>query len=366
MFIAPKDSDFGMQLINWYLANKRDLPWRNTTNPYAIWLSEIILQQTRVAQGLPYYEKFLKAYPTVMDLAAAPQEEVLRLWQGLGYYSRARNLHNTAKIIVQEHFGSFPDNYKGLLTLKGIGPYTAAAIASFAYNENVAVVDGNVFRVLARLMGNDTDIASNEGKKVFTAIANELLVEGQANVFNQAVMEFGAIHCTPQKPNCLFCPFDTVCEANLKSLQAALPVKIKKLKIKNRFLNYVVFIQNKKVLLKKRSAGDIWEGLHDFYLIETDSLTNFEDLEDDLLAESLEKGIVLQHSEVFKHILTHQRLEANFTVIQLPTDFSLHLQNQYVWCDEEKLELVAKPILIVNYLKKNNIKRNFTELLTNQ
>jgi A/G-specific adenine glycosylase len=362
MYLASENPDLGRTFIDWYLANKRDLPWRNTTNPYAIWLSEIILQQTRVAQGLPYYEKFLAAYPTVMDLAAAPQEEVLRLWQGLGYYSRARNLHNTAKIIVSEHGGDFPDNYKELLTLKGIGPYTAAAIASFAYNEDVAVVDGNVFRVLARLMGNRTDIASTEGKKVFTAIANELLTVGQANVFNQAIMEFGAIHCTPQKPNCLFCPFASICEANAQSLQTVLPIKIKKLTIKHRFLNYIVFIQNNKVLMKKRTAGDIWEGLHDFYLIETETATNFEDLKDDLLQEALEKGIVLQHLEVFKHILTHQRLEANFTLIQLPTDFSLHLQNLYLWCDEEKLELVAKPILIVNYLKKNNIKRNFTEL----
>ena len=356
-----KESAFGDILIDWYLVNKRDLPWRNTTNPYAIWLSEVILQQTRVAQGLPYYLKILAAFPTVQALADAPVEQVLRLWQGLGYYSRARNLHNTAKIVVEQHGGVFPENYQALLTLKGIGPYTAAAIASFAYNEDVAVVDGNVFRVLARWAGINTDIASTAGKKDFSTMANELLTNGRANLFNQAIMEFGAIQCTPVKPNCLFCPLSASCVAFERSLQSVLPVKVKKLKVRNRFLNYIVLLQDKKLLMKTRTAGDIWEGLHDFYLIETDEATLFEDLQDDSLSQWLANGSVLQHSEAFKHVLTHQRLAANFTIIQLRHDFSLPLAKQYKWCDAAEVETLPKPILIVNYLKKYKIHLNFDE-----
>jgi len=219
--------DFSARLVEWYLQNKRELPWRTTKDPYKIWLSEIILQQTRVAQGLPYYLKFIEKYPNVRALANADEQEVLRLWQGLGYYSRARNLHAAAKYVANELGGNFPDSYQKLKQLKGVGDYTAAAIASFAYQEKVAVVDGNVYRVLARLFGIEIDINSNEGKKTFSKLANELITQYQPDLHNQAMMEFGALHCTPANPNCMFCPFTTECEARLTQRQSVLPIKIK-------------------------------------------------------------------------------------------------------------------------------------------
>ena len=204
---------FSNSLIQWYLQNKRDLPWRNSTNPYHIWLSEIMLQQTRVAQGLPFFLRFTEAFPTVFDLANADEEQVLKLWQGLGYYSRARNLHKTAQFIALELNGIFPATYNDLLKLKGVGEYTAAAIASFVYNENVPVVDGNVFRVLSRYFDVETDIASTGAKKEFTQLASELLPKGKANVFNQAIMEFGALQCVPKNPDCSNCVLNDSCIA---------------------------------------------------------------------------------------------------------------------------------------------------------
>ncbi len=232
--------DFSNTLINWYLQNKRELPWRNTKNPYYIWLSEIILQQTRVAQGLPYYLNFITTFPTVKALANTSEEEVLKLWQGLGYYSRARNLHATAKHISAELNGIFPNNYADLLKLKGVGEYTAAAIASFSYNEDIAVVDGNVFRVLSRFFGVESDISDNKTRKEFQSLANSILPKGKASDFNQAIMEFGAIQCVPKSPNCSDCIFNTNCYALQKNKVGELPVKTKKIKIKNRFLNYII------------------------------------------------------------------------------------------------------------------------------
>nr|WP_321539525.1 A/G-specific adenine glycosylase [Flavobacterium piscinae] len=221
---------FSNRLIQWYLENKRDLPWRNTTNPYPIWLSEIILQQTRVAQGLPYYERFIETFPTVFDLANASEEQVLKLWQGLGYYSRGRNLHKTAQIIAFELNGTFPTTYTELLKLKGIGSYTAATIASFSQKEVVPVVDGNVFRILARYFDVETDISSATAKKEFTALANELIDSKQPDVFNQALMEFGALQCVPKNPNCSICVFKDSCAALQKKKVDLLPIKLKKRK----------------------------------------------------------------------------------------------------------------------------------------
>ncbi|MFP4091343.1 MAG: A/G-specific adenine glycosylase, partial [Cyclobacteriaceae bacterium] len=208
-----ESQDFAERIIGWYHHHKRDLPWRHSRDPYIIWLSEIILQQTRVVQGLPYFMRFAEAFPTVYDLASASQQEVLRLWQGLGYYSRARNMHACARLIVEQHNGVFPLHYQELLQLKGVGPYTAAAIASFAYNETVAVLDGNVFRVLARVFGVEDDISSGQGQKRFQALAAQLVPEGKAGEYNQAIMEFGALQCTPQSPACLLCPLSEICYA---------------------------------------------------------------------------------------------------------------------------------------------------------
>ena len=228
---------FAPRLIEWYRRHGRNLPWRHTRDPYRIWLSEVILQQTRVRQGMPYYHAFVEKFPTVNDLAAASEQEVLRLWQGLGYYSRARNLHETARIVAQKHNGVFPGNYAGLLTLKGVGPYTAAAIASFAFGEQVGVLDGNVYRVLARLLGIETDIATPKAKNEFTRAAAALVPADEPDTYNQAIMEFGAIQCTPVAPDCLLCPFQAECVAYNTGRQHELPVKSKKGSVKNRFFH---------------------------------------------------------------------------------------------------------------------------------
>ncbi|MGL5635915.1 MAG: A/G-specific adenine glycosylase, partial [Bacteroidales bacterium] len=248
-------------IIDWYLANKRDLPWRNTTNPYFIWLSEIILQQTRVSQGMDYYLRFIDKYPTVIDLANAEEDEILRLWQGLGYYSRARNIHATAKYIRDFCAGVFPDTYKEVLALKGVGPYTAAAICSFAYRLPHAAVDGNVYRVIARLFALTEPIDSTDGKKLFAAYADELLDKDRPDLFNQAMMEFGAMQCVPQSPHCDVCPLQDNCLAYARDLVKDLPVKSSKTKVRPRYLHFFDFGSPDSVYLEKRGVTDIWRGL---------------------------------------------------------------------------------------------------------
>ncbi|HRN43741.1 MAG TPA: A/G-specific adenine glycosylase, partial [Flavobacterium sp.] len=249
---------FSNLLIKWYLQKKRDLPWRNTINPYLIWLSEIMLQQTRVAQGMPYFLSFTTAFPTVFDLAKANEEQVLKLWQGLGYYSRARNLHKTAQFVANELDGIFPDNYKDLLQLKGVGEYTAAAIASFSYNEVIPVVDGNVFRVLSRYFDIETDIAAASAKKEFAALAFELMAKDNPALFNQAIMEFGALQCVPKSPNCNICIFNESCTALQKKKVDQLPVKSKKLKVRKRYFNYLVVTDELgNTIIQKRTAKGI-------------------------------------------------------------------------------------------------------------
>lgn len=261
---------FSSEIINWYIANKRSLPWRGSQNPYEIWLSEIILQQTRVAQGLPYYHKFVDNYPTITDLANAPEDEILKLWQGLGYYSRARNMHAAAKTIVEQYGGQFPKTYAQILKLKGIGKYTAAAIASIAYKEPVAVVDGNVYRVLSRYFGIDQPIDTGTGQKLFFDLANELIDAQQPDIYNQAVMEFGALHCTPKNPACSTCIFAPTCKARIEGTVLQLPVKSKKTAVKKRFFNYLFFDKPQATYLQKRPMGDIWANLYEFPLIETE------------------------------------------------------------------------------------------------
>ncbi|MBL4723936.1 MAG: A/G-specific adenine glycosylase, partial [Lutibacter sp.] len=266
------------QLILWYLSNKRDLPWRSTRNPYHIWLSEIILQQTRVDQGMAYYLKFIKVFPTVNDLAAASEEQVLKLWQGLGYYSRARNLHFSAKYVVEQLSGVFPSTYDEILKLKGVGDYTASAIASFCFNEVAAVVDGNVYRVLSRYFGISTPINSTKGIKEFKLLAQELIDVKDPGTHNQAIMEFGARMCKPQNPDCISCPLNESCVAVSEKSIKNLPVKVKKIKIKQRFFNYLVIqTKDKKTKIGKRENG-IWKNLYEFPLIETSKEINENDL----------------------------------------------------------------------------------------
>lgn len=351
---------FADSILNWYAKNKRDLPWRETKNPYKIWLSEIILQQTRVKQGLPYYEKFVDAYPKIEDLATADEQNVLRLWQGLGYYSRARNLHAAARFVQNELEGVFPESYKELLKMKGVGNYTAAAIASFAYNEKVAVVDGNVFRVLARVFGVSTDIASHKGAKEFGELAKTLLPDKDADTYNQGIMEFGALQCTPQKPDCMYCPMQAGCVAYLEGKQKELPVKIKKVKVKNRYFHYLIFYykNNEEIFIgmKQRDRGDIWSGLYDFWLEEKPKLQDTEALlnEADLANKIRDKYIIAKESVVYKHVLTHQRIHARFHHLEIQTKDSVPQlpENLHFFKASEIAEL-PKPVLIDNYLNKH-------------
>lgn len=311
---------FAKKLTSWYLGNKRDLPWRKTTDPYRIWLSEIILQQTRVAQGLPYYFEFNDAFPTIFDLAAASEEEVLKHWQGLGYYSRARNLHITAKHVAQELGGRFPDNYKDLLSLKGVGDYTASALASFCYQEPVAVVDGNVFRVLSRIFGIDTPINSTEGKKCFKDLAQKLLDKKKPADFNQGLMEFGAMHCLPRRPLCGSCPFAEECVAYNQDKVYMLPVKLKKQKVKKRHFNYLVFVsKGKHTLLERRTGKGIWQGLYEFPLVETSSEVPAEKLvrEEKWLNYSPSTEVVpnLFNESPVVHKLSHQHIYTKFWIV---------------------------------------------------
>ncbi|MGG7034429.1 MAG: A/G-specific adenine glycosylase [Flavobacterium sp.] len=314
--------DFSNDLTQWYHKNKRDLPWRNTTNPYFIWLSEIMLQQTRVAQGLPYFQSFTENFPTVFDLANASEQEVLKLWQGLGYYSRARNLHATAKHIAFELNGVFPENYKDLLTLKGVGEYTAAAIASFSFNENVAVVDGNVFRVLSRIFDIQTDISLASAKKEFQNLASELIPNGEAAIFNQAIMEFGALQCVPQSPDCENCVMNTRCLALKMEKVASLPVKTKKTKVRNRYFNYLILEdEDSKTIINQRTHKGIWHKLYEFPLIETELEENFNQLTPKIkaypLIENKEFTIVEPNNESQIHKLSHQHLHIKFWKIKI-------------------------------------------------
>lgn len=310
---------FSQGLIKWYKKNKRELPWRNETDAYKIWLSEIILQQTQVIQGTSYYLKFIHKYPSVTLLAAASEDEVLKMWQGLGYYSRARNLHTTAKYIQKELNGVFPANYANIKALKGIGDYTAAAISSFSYNLPHAVVDGNVYRVLSRIFGIETPIDSGLGKKEFQQLATQLLNIKDPAQHNQAIMEFGSQYCKPNNPNCEACIFNFKCFAFKADRVSDFPVKTKKTKIKKRYLNYVVLIDKKNnILLNRRSENDIWKGLYEFYLIESGiEITMQHLLKDSKLIEILGPEFdLLYTSKSYKHILSHQHLYAKFFVFK--------------------------------------------------
>ncbi len=311
--------NFSKILLEWYVFNKRDLPWRNTDNPYLIWLSEIILQQTRVEQGLPYYLRFVKAFPTLNDLAKAEEDKILKFWQGLGYYSRARNLHYSARFIVQNYNGIFPKKYSDILNLKGVGLYTAAAIASFSFGLPYAVVDGNVIRVLSRIFGIETPFDSYAGKKKFQKLAQTLLSKRSPAENNQAIMDFGAIQCVPKSPKCNVCPFIDDCIAYETNSVNSLPVKVKKNKAKKRFLHYL-FIQNKNgIILEKRKAG-VWKGLYELPFLEysikktdLEVLSSFE-WHDFFKNKNYKVKLV---SEEFIHKLSHQHIYAKFWMISI-------------------------------------------------
>jgi len=346
---------FSEKIISWYEKNKRDLPWRNTKDAYLIWLSEIILQQTRVEQGKSYYLKFVKTFPTVKHLAKADNELVMKLWQGLGYYSRARNLHTTAQIITDTYKGNFPDQYKDILSLKGIGEYTAAAIASFAYNKPHAVVDGNVYRVLSRVFGIETPIDSTQGKQEFYQLANELIDKKNPAIHNQAIMELGAIQCKPVSPDCSVCPLNTMCFAYSKNRISDLPVKAKKTKVRNRYFNYIVLHHKSTTAINKRGEKDIWTNLYDFPLIETDT-----ELTEEQFIQSADwkqfigsaKYIVKSVSISYKHVLSHQKIYARFWEIECEKPFNKLLSKTCIVIKEKDIHKYAVPRLIDIYLNR--------------
>ena len=387
--------EFANTIISWFRENGRALPWRETRDPYAIWLSEIILQQTRIAQGWEYWERFMAQYPTVENLAAAHEDEVLKLWQGLGYYSRARNLHTAAKQIVA--LGHFPDTLEGIKQLKGVGDYTAAAIGSFAFAIPAAVVDGNVYRVLARYFGIDTPINSTQGKKEFAALAQSLLPSSKASdslssfspasdfqsslslvaAYNQAMMDFGAIQCTPQSPKCLLCPLAETCEAMRTNRVAELPVKQKTMKVKTRHLSYIYIRCKGETAIHRRGEGDIWQGLWEPFNASdiadacaspssaqaslsstkfSTSLTKLSSFKKELAADlhlSNVDALQLLAQDV-KHVLTHRILLADFYLLE--TEARPQLPDDYIWIKEEEIEDYGIPRLIELMLEKISCK----------
>ncbi len=349
-----KKDDFSKLLINWYNKNKRPLPWREGRDPYRIWLSEILLQQTRVAQGLPYYHRFLEAFPDIKVLARAPEKEILRLWQGLGYYSRARNLHYTAQLIVSEYKAIMPGSYAELIKMKGVGKYTAAAIASFAYHEKVAVVDGNVYRVLSRVFGIKDDISSPAGQKTFQAMADTLLPSKDSSTYNQAIMEFGALHCTPKKPLCEDCTLAFMCYAFVKNEQLTLPVKLKKTVKTNRYFHYLVVKSGNKYLMKARSAKDIWQGLYEFPLIEENSLLEVGVLLKKHYGKLAKNATIKSESHEYKHILSHQNLYVKFWVLE-SNELAEKLVNNgdFSFFSIKSIHDLPKPVLINKFLEES-------------
>jgi A/G-specific adenine glycosylase len=345
---------FSDKIVKWYADNRRPLPWRDTTDPYRIWLSEVILQQTRVAQGLPYYHAFLESFASVNDLAMASEQQVLRLWQGLGYYTRARNLHKCAQTVVKIHKGRFPTTFKELQTLPGVGQYTAAAIASFAFGEAAAVVDGNVFRVLSRIFGITVPINSPLGRKKFSDLAAELLSQKQPGLHNQAIMEFGATLCTPRNPRCEDCPFQLSCVAYTRGLIDKLPVKTDRKKSRKRYFFYVVVDKDRSLLMKKREEKDIWHGLFDFLLIEKDKPAKPEHI----LAEKgykkwFQKVDSVTVSKKYVHILSHQTIHCRFIHVKAKATFRPSGTGLSFYSPVEIAEL-PKPSLISRFLDDQN------------
>ena len=332
------------------------MPWKGEKDPYKIWLSEIILQQTRVEQGWEYYNRFVSTFPDVKKLAKAPEEKVFKLWEGLGYYTRCKNLIATAKFIAGEKQGIFPNTYDDILNLKGIGPYTAAAVASFAFNLPHAVVDGNVFRVLARYFGIDTATDSTIGKKLFTELAEELLDIKQPGIYNQAIMDFGAVICKPQNPLCTQCPLKNKCVALLQDKVHLLPVKAGKLAKKLRWFYYFIVESNGKVYVRKRGPKEIWENLHEFLLLETERLMSLEEIKATPFFKNISgknKAVVLHVSKMYKQQLTHQTLQGSFIQLKLAQEPDLKGYKAVTYKEMKKL---AFPKFITGFLAENDLK----------
>jgi A/G-specific adenine glycosylase len=348
---------FTQNLLAWSHTIHRPMPWKGEKDPYLVWLSEVILQQTRVAQGLAYFNTFKSAYPTVKHLADAPEDDVMKLWEGLGYYSRARNLHAAAKYITNDLHGIFPTTYDGLLQLKGVGTYSAAAIASFAYNLPYAVLDGNVFRVLSRFFGIETPIDSTAGRKEFAILAQQLLDETQPARYNQAIMDFGAIQCIPQQPNCKICPLQTHCSAFKTQKIGLLPIKEKKIMKKTRYFHYFIFNYENKIYMKKRNQKDIWLDLYDFPLIETDGLDTTTLLVQHPAFQTWIGDVsykITGVSQPFKQLLTHQTVYGIFYEIDLKTDF-LTKNDDWIQIPKETIKKFAFPKLIDWFFKDKSL-----------
>lgn len=348
----PKETYFTRHLIQWNtVENKRQMPWKGEKDPYKIWLSEIILQQTRVEQGLDYYERFIKKFPSIHKLAAAPDNNVFKLWEGLGYYSRCKNLIETAKYISFELDGIFPDQYDDIIQLKGIGPYTAAAIASFAYNLPHAVVDGNVMRLLSRFFGISTPIDNTEGKKYFNQLANKLLDKKMPGVYNQAIMDFGATVCRPQQPLCSTCVLRIKCVAVNKNSVQKYPVKETKLIKKNRWFYYIIAEYNGHFLIRKRAEKDIWQNLHEFILIENDTAIAVEKITDlpQFKKRAGKKYKLISISGTYKQELTHRSIYGCFVHVKI---FEKTLSEGYEWIKKSKIKKLAFPGLITTYFTR--------------
>ncbi|WP_108820951.1 A/G-specific adenine glycosylase [Dysgonomonas sp. Marseille-P4361] len=350
--MSKKDLRISNILIDWYNDHKRNLPWRDTQDPYVIWISEVILQQTRVDQGYEYFQRFVERFPTVNILASAEEEEVLKLWQGLGYYSRARNMHAASKMIMNSHGGDFPKEYKDVLALKGVGEYTAAAIVSFAYGAPYAVLDGNVYRVLSRLFAIDTPINTTKGKKEFSELAQALLNISNPGIHNQAIMEFGALQCVPVSPNCEICPLSTLCVSYAEGRVKELPVKEKKLKIRERYFYYFDIRYGENTFLRKRVDKDIWQNLYEFPLIEKSKAMRLEELlkdEEFRLLFSEAKNVQIREMSSVKHVLSHQVIYTSFYLVNVS---SILLSDAYVSVKLETVDSFPVSRLIHKYLEQ--------------
>ncbi len=343
---------FTKNLLLWYKENQRAHPWKETKNPYHIWLSEIILQQTRIEQGTPYFLRFKEKYPSIIDLANAPEDEVMRLWEGLGYYSRARNLHATAKYVALECNGVFPNTHKNILALKGVGPYTAAAIASFAYDLPHAVVDGNVYRVLGRYFNISEPIDTTQGKKQFAQLADQLLLQKDPATYNQAIMDFGATQCVPVNPACETCIMRSSCKAYQKGTVTMRPIKSKKTKQSQRFFHYLVIsTPDQKVYLNKRLKKDIWQNLYEFPMIEKESLVASEELNLNTLFKD-QAFWLRKVSSIFRQQLSHQKIHAQFLEIQLKDNLKQIENHEWIEVPRNQLDKYAFPRIINTYLEQ--------------
>ena len=359
-FLMKNKKLFTKILLSWdQIENKREMPWKGEKDPYKIWISEIILQQTRVHQGMSYYYKFIKSFPDVQSLAHATEEKVFKHWEGLGYYSRCRNLIVSAKFITTKLKGKFPEQYEDILALKGIGVYTASAIASFAFDQPYAVVDGNVFRVLSRFFGMEVPVDTTEGKKIYSTLANQLLAKKIPGVYNQAIMDFGAIVCKPLHPLCETCPLQIKCIAFKEKKVNSLPLKKKSIKRKERFFTYVIAEYNNAFYVRKRIAKDIWQGLYEFMLVETKQILTEGQLQEMKTSARLfggENFIITNVSKTFSQKLTHQTITGNFFHIRLSNP--PEIGGAYDLVLKEQLDLLPFPKFIVSYLKDKNVSLN--------